>query len=126
VAAYLLAKGATLDIFRLVFLGDLPRVAALLADHPAWLNAEDPFDQIYFMPLIAFAVAGGQAEVADFLIGCGANLVQYSAQLLGLAAGAARLDLLALVLSNGADVRAVDSSIFVAVSDLAVMLCDSY
>jgi ankyrin repeat protein len=121
VAAYLQANGSVLDIFRTAFLGDLARIDAMLADHPAYLNAEDPFDPIYHIPLVSFAVAGGHAGVAEYLIRRGALVEPYSAQLLHLAARAARFDLLYLLVSSGAAVRAVDVGIFAAVSDLEVL-----
>ena len=49
------------------------------------------------------------------MVGC------YSAQLLYLAARAARMDLVDRLVMHGADVRAVDSGIFGAVSDLTML-----
>ncbi len=120
VAAYLLAQGAQLDVFRAAFLGEQARVARALAADPTLLNAEDPFDQIYFMPLLAFGAAGGRAGLLEFLLEQGATVAPYSALLLHLAARAARLDLVELLTAHGADVRAVDTSIFVAITDLGV------
>ncbi len=121
IAAYLQANGAMQDIFRAAFLGDRQRVERELASTPELLNAEDPCDEIYFIPLLSFAVAGGHAELAQFLIRRGAAVAQYSAQLLYLAAKVPRLDLIELLVVHNADVSAVDSGIFVSVSNLDVM-----
>jgi ankyrin repeat protein len=121
VADYLLAQGPHLDIFRAAFLGDRQRVAEALAADPALLQAEDPHDTIYFMPLLAFPVAGRQAGVLDFLLREGAPVAQYSGGLLGLAAGTARMDLIEQLVAHGADVRAVDSGLFGRVSDLSIL-----
>src|SRR5438105_272927 len=65
IAEYLRVHGSTLDVFRAAFLGDRDLVERQLAAQPELLNAEDPNDEIYFAPLIAFAVAGGHADLAE-------------------------------------------------------------
>lgn len=121
IAAYLLAQHPRLDIFRTAFLGDQQRVADALAVDPALLDAEDPSDDIYYMPLLAFPVAGGQATMVDFLLKRGAPVGPYSSRLLWLAARSARMDLLELLIKHGADVRAVDSGICAGVPDAAIL-----
>ena len=121
VADYLRARHPHLDIFRAAFLGEQQRVADALASDPALLDAEDPFDDIYGMPLLAFPVAGGHAAMVDYLLRRGAPVAQYSSGLLGLAARAERKDLIELLVEHGADVRAVDSGVFGGVSDLAIL-----
>lgn len=121
VAAYLLAQHPTLDIFRAAFLGDQQRVAQALAADPASLDAEDPHDDIYYMPLLAFPVAGGHAAMVDFLLRRGAPVGQYSSRLLWLAARAARMDLLDLLIEHGADARAADSGLCAGVPDAAIL-----
>jgi ankyrin repeat protein len=120
VADYLRSHNPQLDIFRAAFLGDEQRVANQLAADPALLHAEDPHDTIYFMPLIAFAIAGRQAGMAEFLLRHGAMVETYSALLLDLAARASRMDLIELLVSYGADVRAVDTGIFLTASDMGI------
>ncbi|HEX5417361.1 MAG TPA: ankyrin repeat domain-containing protein, partial [Chloroflexota bacterium] len=121
VAEYLWENGSTLDIFRAAFLGDLVAVERELAAQPDLLHAEDPDDPIYYVPLLAFAVAGGHADLVSFLIGRGASVAPYSAQLLGLAAKDARKDLLETLLTHGAEIRAVGVGVFAQVSDLALL-----
>jgi ankyrin repeat protein len=120
IAEYLWERGSALDVFRAAFLGDRARVERELAAQPELLNAEDPHDEIYYVPVLSFAVAGGQADLASFLIRAGAPVAPYSAQMIGLAAKASRRDLLDLLLASGADVRAVGAAVFV-VSDLDVL-----
>lgn len=115
------AGGAQSDIFRAAFLGEAATVAAALAADPALLHAEDPHDPIYYVPLLAFAVAGGQATLAAELIARGAVVTRYSTQLLHLAARLGRFDLVTLLLDHGADARTVDSSIFITAADEAVL-----
>ena len=121
VAAYLLACGAQLDIFRAAFMGEQALVAQALANDPSQLQAEDPCDTLYFVPLLAFAVAGGQAGVTAFLLEQGAAVGPYSAQLLQLAARLNRLDLVAMLVTHGADPRAADCSIFQRTADLDLL-----
>jgi ankyrin repeat protein len=121
VAAYLSTRDPQLDIFRAAFTGDQKRVAEALAADPAMVNAEDPFDDIYFVPLLAFAVVGGHLAMVEILLKRGAIVTPYSAQLIHLAARASRLDLIEMLVAYGADMRAVDTGIFVAVLDLQIM-----
>jgi ankyrin repeat protein len=120
VAAYLYARQPLLDIFRAAFLGDLARVADILAAEPALLNAEDPHDNIYFTPVLAFAVAGGHLSMLRDLLERGAVVPSYSAQLLSLAARASRLDMIELLVVYGAEIPAVDTGIYVDISDLRI------
>jgi ankyrin repeat protein len=120
-AAYLEAHAAPLDIFRAAFMGERARVAADLAADPALLNAEDPHDAIYYVPLPAFAVAGGQALVLEDLLQRGAAVAAYSDQLLQLAARHSRMDLLERLIAGGADPGAVDAGIFVSAPEVAVL-----
>jgi ankyrin repeat protein len=121
IADYLLAHDSREDIFRSAFLGDRGRVEQELASGPELLNAEDPHDEIYYVPLLSFAVAGEHLGLADLLIRRGARVATYSAQLLGLAARLGGRDFVDLLLANGADTRAVGAGIFVDVSDLDLL-----
>jgi ankyrin repeat protein len=120
VADYLRSHNPQFDIFRAAFLGDQKRVTELLAADPVLLDAEDPHDNIYFMPLMAFAIAGGQAEMAKVLLERGAKVEPYSALLFDIAARGSRMDLIELLVSYGADVRAVDGGIFLTASDMEI------
>lgn len=121
VAAYLQAQGTEIDGFRAAFLGDQDRLLALMDADPNLLYAEDPCDDIYFVPLLSFAVAGGQGETMRWLLQRGAIVAPYSAQLIFLGAHQSRLDLIELLTAYGAQLPAVDPGIFIAVNDLAMM-----
>lgn len=121
IADYLWANGSKLDIFRAAFMGEQPHVARFLAKNPDLLNAEDPCDEIYCIPPLSFAVAGGHVELTEFLIECGAAVTQYSAQLLYLAARANRRDLVDLLAVHGAAVSTMDSGSLIDVNDLDLM-----
>src|SRR5262249_32919766 len=73
VADYLLKRSAHLDIFRAAFVGDVASVTAQLDSNPNWLNVEDPNDLIYYVPLLAYPLAGGQFETAEMLLKRGAE-----------------------------------------------------
>jgi ankyrin repeat protein len=121
IAAYLWANGSKLDIFRAAFMGERRRVGRLLARNPDLLNAEDPCDEIYCIPLLGFAVAGGHADLAEFLIGRGAEVTQYGALLLYLAVRTDSRDLVDLLAAHGADIGAMDAGSYVDMNDLALM-----
>jgi ankyrin repeat protein len=118
VADYLRSQGARLDIFRAAFLGDISRVAGELDHNPGLLNAEDPSDFIYYMPLLAFAVAGRQPDLVDLLLKRGATVAPYSAQLLALAARSSSMDMFNLLVTHGADIQAVGADIFISIPDI--------
>jgi hypothetical protein len=60
--------------------GNLPGLEALLGEHPELLNAEDPNDPIYYVPVLSFAVADGHLDLDDSLIRRGAEVARYSAK----------------------------------------------
>ena len=82
---------------------------------------EDPNDETYYSPPVLFAVAGGHLELTESLIRRGAEVAQYSTQLLLLAARASRRDLVDVLFNGGADSRALDSGIFVSASDVDLL-----
>ena len=106
------AGGARLDIFRAAFMGNKRQVAEALSAEPTLLNAEDPHDLIYFTPLLAFAVAGGQLELTKAVIDAGAEVPRYSGQLLRLALTVGRREITTFLLDHGLDARAADSGVF--------------
>jgi ankyrin repeat protein len=106
VANYLQSRGTQIDIFRAAFLGDIGHVSRELAANQGLIHAEDPHDTIYYVPLLAFAVAGGKIEMLEFLLDRGAVVEPYSAELVGLAAKDRRIDILDLLVKHHAQVAA--------------------
>lgn len=112
VADYLQSRGTQIDIFRAAFLGDIEKVSKELAANRELIHAEDPQDNIYYVPLLSFAVASGKVEMLEFLLGYGAEVEPYSAQLLGLAAKNGRKDILDLLVNHNAQVSEVGFNTF--------------
>jgi uncharacterized protein len=112
VAEYLRAHGAQEDIFRAAYLGDSETVARELAAHPDRLDAEDPHDRLYYVPLLSFAVAGGAIDLVERLLESGAPVAPYSLQLLSLAARDGRKDILNLLIEQHAQVPALGECYF--------------
>jgi ankyrin repeat protein len=121
VAAYLLSQGAKLDIFRAAFMGDLVFVEHALTNDPTLLNADDPADDLYYVPLVAFPIVGGHVGLVEFLLKRGAVVRPYSAQLLYLAARDSRFDMVELLVKHGADVSAMDGGSFVTTPSLEMI-----
>ena len=104
-AAYLLAHGAIIDIYTAAFLGDVPRVTALLDASPELVNAEDPAEDFLPRTPLHHAVSGGQLAMVELLLARGAEVARHSRWLLTYAAVRNRLDLIQLLLAHGADAR---------------------
>lgn len=111
-------RGAKHDIFRAAFCGESPRVEEELAENPSLVNAEDPHDNIYFTPLISFAVAGNQPSIVDYLLDRDAAVEKYSFQLLFLGAHLADKHMVNLLLKHGADPSAADATLWMATDDM--------
>jgi ankyrin repeat protein len=106
VAEYLRSQGTQNDIFRAAFLGDIEQVSQELAADRSLIQAEDPQDNTYYVPLLSFAVVGGNTEMLEFLLDHEAVVEPYSTQLLSLAAKDGRKDILDLLLKQHAQVPA--------------------
>ncbi|MEM7226535.1 MAG: ankyrin repeat domain-containing protein [Pseudomonadota bacterium] len=119
VADYLRTKSAPPDLERAAFLGHQKDVLRRLAKSAKLIHEEDSWDAIYYMPLLAFAVAGGHEILVKELIKRGARIRPYSLTLLNLAARIGRLDLIDLLVAHRADARTLDPGVLVDVGDLA-------
>ena len=120
-AERILPHGADTDIFRACFLGDLERIDKLLVSNPNLINEEDPHDEIYRMPPIAFALAGGHLPVALQLIDAGATIAGYSSLLIFMIGLLDRSEFIHPLIAAGLDMRATDSSTFVASKSLSCL-----
>lgn len=115
------AGAATLDIFRAAFMGAEAEVHHALAGDPALLGAEDPHDEIYYTPVIAFALAGGQRAIVEQLVERGAEVPRYSAQLLRIGLTANQPEIIRYLFDHGLDARHADAGIFQICDDFEVM-----
>lgn len=116
VADYLLDKGAVQTIHSAAFLGDIDLLRSMLKINPALINqgkvqhimAGKNIDGVDFIPQmkkwatpLCYALRGGDLATATVLVGKGAQIVGIEAQLF--TAADDDLDMLRLLLSNGAD-----------------------
>lgn len=108
--------GARRDVFRAAFMGDSDAVNGFLEQDSGLLHAEDPSDEIYYTPLVSFSVAGGQLEMLEHLVDCGASLHPYDAQLLYIAAHMGRTSILEYLLDRGVSPRTSDATLWMATS----------
>jgi ankyrin repeat protein len=126
-AELLLARGATLDVFSAVALGKydevraLFRAAGLFGWQKSFANICSPWFGGQTVPLISWAVTGGQLGMVDLLIRHGAEVNPYPSPVHALerpplhrAIGTGRLDIIALLIKNGAKIETQDCNGFTA------------
>ena len=113
--------GAKEDLFRLTYSGASTTVLRGLDQQPELLFDEDPNDEIYYSPLITFAVVGGRLDLAKEFIERGLDVRRYSFQLLYIAAHFGRKDLLELLFANNAIIDTVDASLWLSTNDLTIL-----
>ena len=121
IEALLTAHGATNDIFRSAFCGDIERVKQELDKHPEHLHAEDPCDRIYFTPLLSFFVAGNHSDGVSWMVEQGASVTEYSVQLLFLAAHNDNPALVGFLLERGAELESADSSLCMSTDNMETL-----
>ena len=114
-------RGATDDLFRAAFCGDLDFVRNALREDSTLVHAEDPEDEIYYTPLLSFAVGGRQRDVVKLLIAQGASISPYSLQLLFIASHTNDISMLQLLLEAGADPTVADSQLWMATDNMAII-----
>ena len=108
-AEYLLAQGATIDIYSAAYLGDVELVGGFLDQDPSLVNKHHSYTASEAEPLatpIFYAVSGSRhprqhLEVIQLLISRGAEIEPYSRQLIGIADD--RIEVVKLLLEGGAD-----------------------
>ena len=117
-ADYLLAQGATVDVFSVAYLGDTAAVRDLLDAGPTLLEGTQAqhdsqrsegrrlvFDHMpnsWATPL-AYALSGGSRDTVALLLERGAEVRKHDTRMLGIAVGRNRLDLVQMLLEHGAD-----------------------
>lgn len=118
----LVQHGGVSDVFRACFGGESGVVQdALVHDRRYWLGAEDPEDEIYFHPLLSFAISGLQIEIAKQLIDLGAAVSMYSFQMLFIAARRGSFEMLNTLVDAGARAECADSSLWMATENVDIL-----
>ena len=121
IAQILEANGAADDLFRLTYRGESDQVLITLESEPELLHAEDPHDEIYYSPLLSFAIVGLHFELAKTLIDRGFDVKKYSFQLVFIASHFEQQAMLELLFKNGANVEDADASLWVATNNMGVL-----
>lgn len=105
--APLVENGAIDDVFTAAWVGDVAALRAHIARNPQLVHVVDPADDFQEVSLLCHAVCGGSLEAARLLIERGAEVPRHSGKLLTLAVVMNRVDLVKLLIENGADVHCV-------------------
>ncbi|MYD43827.1 MAG: hypothetical protein F4W90_08045 [Gammaproteobacteria bacterium] len=117
----LLRQNTQDDIFRLTYRGQHKAVFDQLRKTPSLITAEDPHDEIYYSPLMTFAIVGGHDELVNQFVDMGFDVPAYSFQLLFIGAHFGRTGMLQLFLEHGANVANADASLWMATNDLTIL-----
>lgn len=115
------AHGAEDDIFRLTYRGNSDPVLHQIAHDPSLLVAEDPHDEIYYSPLLTFAIVGGHEELAKTFVRQGFDVNIYSFQLIFIASHFGDEAMLDLLFANGATVESADAGLWMATNDMSIV-----
>jgi ankyrin repeat protein/truncated hemoglobin YjbI len=97
--------GAKDDVFTAAWLGDLPALRSRLDGNPDLVNAIDPAEDFKEVTPLCHAVCGGNLGAVKLLLGRGAEAKRHSGKLLTLGAAMNRVDLVQVLIDNGADVQ---------------------
>ncbi|MGI9515864.1 MAG: ankyrin repeat domain-containing protein [Pirellulaceae bacterium] len=105
IADLLESAGALHDVFSAAWLGDVGILSESIEVQPSLRDAEDPAEDFQRITPLHHAIAGGRYQAAEWLVHCGAHVQPHSRWLLTHAALQNRVDLVELLLDNGADVH---------------------
>ncbi len=115
------AYGAEDDLFRHTFRGETTTVLDQIDSDPMLLHAEDPYDEIYYSPLLSFAIVGGALDLARAFITQGFDVNKYSFQLIFIASHFGRNAILELLFANGASIETADAGLWMATNDMTIL-----
>jgi ankyrin repeat protein len=105
IAEYLLQHGTEIDLYTAAFLGQMDPLKQWLAGNAALVNQHQPEEGIWRVTALHHAVAGGQIQAAEHLIGAGASVAEHAPLLFDIACRRARMDLIEILIRAGADPR---------------------
>jgi truncated hemoglobin YjbI/ankyrin repeat protein len=125
VVTHLLHRGAREDIFTAAFLGDLPLMRQQLAARPSLAQVADPATDVLTITPIHHAVAGDQLATLRLLLDQTKEPVLTGSRALRAAAQRGHLDMVELLLENGADASAVGAGRWVLDAEIASRLAAS-
>ena len=115
------SRGATDDVFRLAYQGKAKIVMDHLEREPSLLHAEDPHDEIYYSPLLTFAIVGRHLDLAKSLVRRGFDVNKYSFQLIYIACHFHEEAIIDLLFSNGASIENADAGLWMATDDIPLL-----
>ena len=107
VARYLLDHGAQVDVFCTAFLGLLDALAAHIAEGLA--NAQSPHEDFHPVTPLHYAVDGGSVAATRLLLASGADVRTSGGRLLTSAASQGSIELVGLLLDQGAEAARAES-----------------
>jgi ankyrin repeat protein/truncated hemoglobin YjbI len=107
VAQYLLDQGAQADVFCAAFLGQLDALRAHIAEGRA--NAQSPHEDFHPVTPLHYAVDGGSVAAAHLLLASGADPGTSGGRLLTSAASQSSIELVRLLLDQGAEAARAES-----------------
>ena len=115
------AHGATDDLFRMTYRGESDAVLDQIERESSLLHAEDPHDEIYYSPLLTFAIVGGHQELVSTLVRRGFDVCTYSFQLIFIASHFGEKAMLDLLFSSGASIETADAGLWLATDDMSIL-----
>jgi hemoglobin len=122
IAAFLLRRGATEDVFTAAFLGDLRQVGRLVSERPSLAQVPDPALDVLTITPVHHAVAGYQVPTLRILLDRSAEPVRTGGRALRAAAERGSREMIALLLEHGADARAVGAGRWVLDPEIGPLL----
>jgi hemoglobin len=125
IEALLLRRGAKEDIFTHAFLGELDRLREIIGHEPRVAQANDPaVDALQITP-VHHAVAGGRVEALHVLLSAVSETnepLRGAARAIGDAAARESVEMVAMLLEQGASAESVGAGRWVLHPELALML----
>jgi len=125
IEALLLRRGAKEDIFTHAFLGELDRLREIIGHEPRAAQANDPaVDALQITP-VHHAVAGGRVEALHVLLSAVSETnepLRGAARAIGDAAARESVEMVAMLLEQGASAESVGAGRWVLHPELALML----